>query len=104
MPNIKWTKDTRRYKGTATISGKKYRTVMDGTVQRFKSNRVISVILDSASAGLKLDLNEIWIMAQNGCYSKEEMMELYRLIGYSVCGFSEVFAQCSVESSLWKKS
>lgn len=86
----------------ATINRKRYPTVTVDKVQRFRSNRIIRDLLDSATNGRKLDLNQIVTNASNGLYCKEEMHELYRLIGYSVCGFSECFPDDSVNSDLWE--
>lgn len=107
MPDIRWHKDRRpKYsKETATVNGHVFPTVLvKGTsrVQRFRANKVVRDLLDAATEGRKLDLNEIWITAQKGSYSRDEMHELYRLIGYSVCGFAEVFPGDRVGSSMWK--
>jgi hypothetical protein len=85
----------------ATINRKRFPTVTVSKVQRFRSNRVVRDLLDAARQGRKLDLNEIAIRAGHGAYSKDEMHELYRLIGYSVCGFSEAFEDDSIGSDLW---
>lgn len=92
-------------KGWAKINGKKYPTVLVGEppVQRFPANRIIRDLVDAAREGRRLDLNEIVVRADRGSYSKEEMHELYRLMGYSVCGFSEVFEDDLVDSSMWKR-
>lgn len=107
MPDIRWHKDNRpRYsKETATVNGRVFPTVLiqlEGKVQRFRANRIVRDLLDAATKGKKLDLNEIWITAHKGGYSRDEMHELYRLIGYSICGFSEVFLGDRVDSSMWK--
>lgn len=98
-----WHPDNRpKPKGYATINRKRFPTVLVDKVQRFPANRIIRDLVDAARDGLKLDLNEIAIRAAKGMYSKEEMHELYRLIGYSVCGFSEVFEDDRIGSSMWK--
>jgi hypothetical protein len=100
-----YSKDTRPKPNGhyATINRKRYATVLVDNVQRFPQNRIIRDLLDAAQAGQKLDLNGIAIRAANGAYCKEEMRELYRLIGYSVCGFSEVFEDDKIGSSMWKR-
>lgn len=87
----------------ATINRKRFPTVLVDKVQRFPENRIIRDLVDAARDGKKLDLNEIAIRAHRGNYCKAEMHELYRLIGYSVCGFSEVFEDDSIGSSMWKQ-
>jgi len=89
-------------KGWATINRKRYPTVLVEKVQRFPANRIIRDLVDVARDGRKMDLNEIVIRAAHGAYCKEEMHELYRLMGYSVCGFSEVFEDDLIGSSMWK--
>jgi hypothetical protein len=88
----------------ATINRKRYPTVLVDKVQRFPANRIIRDLVDAGREGRKLDLNEIVSRAAQGAYSKEEMHELYRLMGYSVCGFSEVFEDDSIGSSMWGKT
>lgn len=59
--------------------------------QRFVKNRIVRDLLDAASEGHKLDLNEIALRHAYHKYTRDELMELYRLIGYSVDGFCEIF-------------
>jgi hypothetical protein len=87
----------------AEINGKKFYTVTIDRVQRFPENRVISDLVDAAREGRKLDLNEIVIRAASGRYCKDELHELYRLIGYSISGFEEVFETDEISSDMWKK-
>ena len=99
-----WSQDNRPKPNGhyATINRKRYPTVTVEKVQRFPANRIIRDLVDAARDGRKLDLNEIITRAADGAYCKEEMHELYRLMGYSVCGFSEVFETDSIGSSTWK--
>lgn len=90
-------------KNYATINRKRFKTVMVDGVQRFPVNRIVRTLLDRAKEGKKYDLNEIMSRYCMGEFSKDEMHEFYRLIGYSVCGFSEVFDEDSVSSPVWKK-
>lgn len=90
------------------INGKDYPTVVDAQgVERFVANPIIRDLLDFSSershdpalSGLiidgrkqtRYDLNEIWLQHGCGRYTLEQMHELYRLIGYSVCGFGDSF-------------
>lgn len=103
--DLEWSPDNRpKSDGSyATINRKRYPTVMVDKVQRFPENRIIRDLVDAVRDGQKLDFNEIARRADQGKYCKAEMHELYRLIGYSVCGFSEVFETDSVGSSMWDK-
>lgn len=100
-----WQKDNRPKPDGhyATINRKRFKTVTVDGVQRFPENRIIRDILDAARDGKKLDLNQIAVRASRGEYCKEEMHELYRLIGYSVGGFEEVFESDRIGSDLWRK-
>jgi hypothetical protein len=111
MAQIEWHKDNRpgHSRETAIVNGKNFKTILidgeDGqTVQRFRPNRIVRDLVDAAREGKKLDLNDLWIRAARGAYCKAEMHQLYRLIGYSICGFSEVFEDDEVDSSMWKKN
>lgn len=74
-----------------SVEGVKYPAVVDpNKVLRFKGNRIVRDLLDAASSKQKLDLNMIWANQDN--YSREEFLDLYRLIGYSAAGYSEIFA------------
>lgn len=65
---------------------------VDG-VQRYRRNRIIDDLVTAANEGRRgADLNQIAIKVQIGEYSEAERAELYRLIGYSLCGFEDVFS------------
>ena len=79
------------------VNGKEYETEMVGEVQRFKGNRIIQTLLTTSS----LDMNKIAEFHQIGLFTDEEKRELYRLIGYSVCGYSEIFEDDKIENPMW---
>jgi len=68
-------------------------------VWRFKDNPIIRYLLDyhhdetkkNSSSGNGVGLNLIWEKACNDEFTLKEMVELYIHIGYSLCGFEEVF-------------
>lgn len=107
--DIDWQKDTRDplSKETATINGKVFPVEMwthpgdDFATPRFQPNRIVRDVLDAASKGAKFDLNDIWGHARNGDYCKEEMLEFYRLIGYPMSGYAEIFAPENLNCSVW---
>lgn len=71
------------------------KTVVEDGVRRFKRNWAVSLMADAASRGRKFDLNDLW-MIYDSCKSKERLEQLkdfYRMLGYSVCGFHEIFDQ-----------
>ncbi len=53
----------------------------------FKSNKLLSRIF------LRSDLDYLWDDLKKGLINKDELMELYRLCGYSLEGFIEIFCQ-----------
>jgi hypothetical protein len=77
--------------GSVKINGKEYPTVMVGTVERFLANPIIRELLDAATEGRKMNLNDVARLYGNGACTLEQMHELYRLIGYPLSGFGEVF-------------
>jgi hypothetical protein len=56
-------------------------------VLRFKANRAIVFMYNMKGC----DMNDIWRMAIEAKWSTEDVMSLYRQIGYSLSGFGEVF-------------
>lgn len=58
----------------------------DGTF-RYRPNRVIKFLYQTKGC----DLNTVWAAYTNGAFSLEEMMEFYRLIGYTLEGFEEIW-------------
>lgn len=81
------------------VGGKKYETcITDDNVQRFKENRIVSALLDSSD----LDLNKIAIMYQRGMFSQREFAEFNMMLGYSICGFSDLsfFEDMEIENPI----
>lgn len=96
--DITWKKDTRDplSKETATINGEVFPLIIESDADGhnrgiFRPNRIVQDFASAARAGRKLDLNDIWEAASLGRYCKEEMLEYYRLIGYSWDGYCEIF-------------
>ena len=70
----------------------KFEIDSDGT-ERFKGNAIIRYVIDMNISGKVADMNTIWIAHQNGLGTRKELKELYKLMGYSKCGFCEVFEE-----------
>jgi hypothetical protein len=105
--DITWKKDTREplSKETATINGEVFPLTIekekDGHARPlFRENRIVRDVLGAASAGRKYDLNDIWGAASIGRYCKEEMLEFYRLIGYTWSGYCEIFSPEDLNCSM----
>lgn len=54
---------------------------------RYRKNTVVRWLLDAGN----LDLNQVWTTYKAGAFTLSDMMEFYRLIGYSLEGFEEIF-------------
>jgi len=68
---------------------------IDG-VERFRRNRIINDLVDAARVGkVGRNLSQITVAVDRGTYTHEERAELYRLIGYSIDGFADVFPEAT---------
>ena len=86
---------------TIEINGEPYETIFDKKgVQRFPKSKLITHLVDSS----QVDLNRLSRDFQEGKFSKREYMQFYRDIGYSVCGYMDVFPNLKVENPLWDKT
>ena len=88
----------------AELRGKRYPLELDpgNRKHRFKANRIVRDLLDAAQEGKKFGLTEIAQKQGAGEYTLDEILELYRLIGYSTCGLAEVFERVKIETCEWK--
>ena len=77
---------------TILVNGVAIETEIDdhGT-QRFKQNDVIRFLVDSG----KIDLNQLYIAVLTEKLDDWAYFEFYMALGYSVCGFYEVFGPSS---------
>jgi hypothetical protein len=97
--DIEWYPDNRPplTKETATVNGEVFPLILGKPSEEghprpaFRMNRVVRDLLDAVSAGKQYNLNDIWMRAGSGNYCKEEMLEFYRLIGYTFSGYCEIF-------------
>lgn len=66
---------------------------VDG-VWRWQSNKLIRLITnhENYTVGM-VDLNCLWAAFYDGKFTCEELMKFYMGMGYSLCGFGEVFGQ-----------
>ncbi len=81
------------------VDGKDYNTIIDENgIQRFIKNAIICHLIETEN----IDLNLLSIDYQKGKFTDIEYMEFYMGMGYSVCGFSEIFHNASIENPLWK--
>jgi hypothetical protein len=82
------------------VSGIEYPTVIIDGVQRFIEDPLI-VALHLAKM---IDLNEIAVLFQTKRpWSKRRYMEFKMSLGYSVCGFAELFPYAKIDNPLWDK-
>lgn len=80
------------------IDGHPFQTLIGGDgVQRFPANRIVRALLDTG----KLDLNDIWAMADSGAFSRRELMTFYMDLGYTLDGFADLFSKAEIQNPLW---
>lgn len=60
-----------------------------GTI-RFHPNKIVDKLLDVASNAKLYDMNRIVMAHEMGEFSKDDLIQFYQLIGYSVGGYSEL--------------
>ena len=86
------------------IDGKKIQTIIgDDDVQRLPHNKVLGYLVRGQEDGKTFDLNKLWIMHGHGLFSDEDIRFVYQNIGYSVCGYAEVFEDDKIENPVWDK-
>ena len=102
----------------ATINGVIHKTVIDDRgVQRFQQNRIVRDLLTATTymdkdgrwlpvpiGATRISLNEIAMATGDGRYTGGEWRELYRLIGYSIGGYGEIFPDDEIDNPLDAKS
>lgn len=80
--------EQRNYADLDAIS-KQAELIKDGTVIRFKPNRAILF------AQSRVNLNDMWVEAQRNDWPTEDLKLFYRGMGYSLCGFLDIFPSLS---------
>lgn len=60
-------------------------------VLRFKRNKAVGFAMDVLCCARDLNLNSLCIAAQRERWPLEDLRMFYRMSGYSLCGFLEVF-------------
>lgn len=66
----------------------------DGCI-RFKANPYVRFLYDEAAAGRVCSLNELIRKGHEEKWPRSELRQLYRLMGYSVSGYGDVFPRDS---------
>lgn len=72
--------------------------VLDGKILRFRGNAVIVYLFRAG----KLDLNQICLAMGNNedtQHNRHNMREFYRLLGYSLCGYLDIFGDQLAEKN-----
>lgn len=77
------------------VDGSPAETIIDehGT-QRFLQNDVVRWLVDSG----QISLNQVWLdfTTNRDCaITRESMIEFYMTLGYTICGFDEIFGSSS---------
>ena len=84
------------------INGVEIQTYLVDDIQRLPENRIIRHMLDSLQ-NKGFDFNLMATMTQRGMFTTEEVRQIYQNIGYSVCGYGEIFPEDDIENPLWEK-
>lgn len=79
------TRDQRKLLDACGPDAANHPLVLDGETLRFRGNTVIVYLRCSN----KLDLNAIACMP--ACFAPSEFREFYRMMGYSLCGYLDIF-------------
>jgi predicted nucleic acid-binding protein len=61
----------------------------DAHIWRFKHNALMSAMVEED--GFRVSLNDVWVKYARKRFTKEELMKFYMQIGYSLCGFNDIF-------------
>lgn len=77
------------------INGVRYATVIIDGVQRFPTNRAVRWLINKYEP-----LNELW---RTYGPVDDDLRELYRLIGYSVCGYGDIFPRDKITNPAPKR-
>lgn len=64
----------------------------DGRCLRWKANKVVCLMTSHESKN-RVDLNQLWKDFFNQETPIEDMATVYRMMGYSLCGFIEIFGE-----------
>lgn len=80
------------------INGVEIETVIDERgVQRLPRNKVIDFMMDCHFHNYNWLAEEVY----KGRFSQEERRMIYQNVGYSLCGYMDVFTEDEVENPLW---
>lgn len=85
-----------------------FETVIDeGGQQRFRENKVVRLLLETARNRGGMDLNQLAILyLHTGAFSQEDYLRFYVQLGYTVGGLSELsfFSDLTIENPLWERT
>lgn len=83
---------------TIKINGEEIETRIDGQdVQRLPCDKGLAIAMEG-------QYNWLWQVHQLGYISKKKMRKIYQNIGYSVCGYSEIFPKDEIENPAWEEN
>jgi len=80
------------------INGVLYETFLgDGAEEKFMPNRIVKVLLDTGT----VDINQIYKMTEIGCFSLDELVNLYAAKGWGLEQLpDEIYEQLEIEEIL----
>jgi len=80
------------------INGKEIITTIIDDVQRLPCNPVIKLLMDTHPY---IDYNMLGHMPSMGDCSEDDRRFIYQNVGYSVCGYAEIFPEDEIENKIW---
>lgn len=84
---------------TIKVDNHLYGTIIDNNgIQRFIANDVLVYLLSNSPTAI---LNDIALEYQYGKITKQSYQEFHMLIGYSVCGFQDLWPDVNIENPMW---
>jgi hypothetical protein len=69
-------------------------------IWRFKHNALMRAMIEDD--GFRVSLNDIWIKYARKRFTSEELMKFYMQIGYSLCGFCDIFDSNEIKEMIKK--
>ena len=54
----------------------------------YRGNKIVKFLLEMCDP---IDINRLWRLTEKGLFTKEELFEFYKMIGYTREGMNELF-------------
>ncbi len=86
-----------------SLGGIVYKTYITNGVQRFYQNKAIDFLTEEHNGKRSIDLNDLCRDYYNNKFPQRDYAEVMMMLGYSVCGFSELssFHDMQLINPIW---